>query len=145
MSVTTQNQKKKSAMSKDGFTTVSQRRLRYGTNVLIMCLAALVIVVFLNVIAFKKHWRKDMAVAGVYQPSDRTKRIVDSAKGQVTLTSVYTGRDEENSRDKYFPAVQDFLQELQLYAPGKVKVAHVSTDAGKAELLARVQGKYSGQ
>jgi hypothetical protein len=132
-------------MSKDGFTTVSQRRLRYGTNVLIMCLAALVIVVFLNVIAFKKHWRKDMAVAGVYQPSDRTKRIVDSAKGQVTLTSVYTGRDEENSRDKYFPAVQDFLQELQLYAPGKVKVAHVNTDAGKAELLARVQGKYSGQ
>jgi hypothetical protein len=144
MSTTTQTPNKKSAKD-NGFTTVSQRRLKYGTNVLVMCLAALVIVVFLNVISFKKHVRKDMAVAGVYQPSDRTKRIVDSAKGTVTLTSVYTGRDEENSRDKYLPAVQDYLQELQLYAPAKVKVAHVNSDAGKAELLARIQGKYSGQ
>ncbi len=144
--MTTQNQQKKAAMSEQsGFTTAGQRRLRYGTNVLIMCLAALVAVIFLNVITFKKHWRKDMAVAGVYQPSDRTKRIVDQVKGQITLTSVYTGRDEENSRDKYFPAVQDYLQELQLYAPAKVKVAHVNSDGAKAELLGRIQGKYSGQ
>ncbi len=147
MSITTQTPSKKADMNqqKNGFTTASQRRLKYGTNVLIMCLAALVVVIFLNVISFKKHYRKDLAVAGVYQPSDRTKRIVQAAKGPVTLTSVYTGRDEENSRDKYFPAVQDFLQELSLYAPAKVKVEHVSTDAAKAELLARIQGKYSGQ
>lgn len=145
MSTTTQTPSKKTTMKDSGFTTVGQRRLKYGTNVLIMCLAALVIVVFLNVISFKKHIRKDLAVAGVYQPSDRTKRIIDSAKGQITLTSVYTGRDEENSREKYFPAVEDYLQELHLYAPGKVKVAHVNSDAGKAELLARIQGKYSGQ
>jgi hypothetical protein len=146
MSKTNQNPDKKSTMNEpSGFTTASQRRLRYGTNVLVMCLAALVIVVFLNVISFKKHVRKDLAVAGVYQPSERTKRIVDAVNGQITLTSVYTGRDEENQRDKYFPAVQDFLQELQIYAPGKVKTDYVSSDTAKAALLARIQGKYSTQ
>jgi ElaB/YqjD/DUF883 family membrane-anchored ribosome-binding protein len=146
MSATTQKRDGKSAGGgENGFTTAGQRRLKYGTNVLIMCLAALIIVVFLNVISFRKHWRRDMAVVGVYQPSERTKRIVDTLKEPITLTSVYTGREEENSRDKYFPSVQDFLQELELYAPAKVKVENIDTDAGKAELLARIQVKYSGQ
>jgi hypothetical protein len=145
MSATTQKKGQKAGGVQNGFTTAGQRHLKYGTNVLIVCLAALFIVVFLNVISFRKHWRKDMAVVGAYQPSERTKRIIDTLKDPITLTSVYTGRDEENNRDKFFPSVEDFLRELQLYAPAKVKVQDVDTDAAKAELLARIQGKYSGQ
>jgi len=145
MSATTQKKGQKAGGVQNGFTTAGQRHLKYGTNVLIVCLAALFIVVFLNVISFRKHWRKDMAVVGAYQPSERTKRIIDTLKDPITLTSVYTGRDEENNRDKFFPSVEDFLRELQLYAPTKVKVQDVDTDAAKAELLARIQGKYSGQ
>ncbi len=145
MSKTIQEPKDTATNRHEGFATAGQRRMKYGTNVLIMCLAALAVVIFLNVITFKKHWRRDLATAGVSQPSDRTKRVVDQLEKPVTLTTVYTGIGQENDREKYFPAVEDFLRELSLYAPGKVKISHVRSDAAKAELLARVQTSSSGQ
>lgn len=143
MSTTIQN--KQATSSQGGFSTVGQRRIKYGTNVLIMCIAALVIVALVNLVSFRKHWRKDMAAVGSFEPSERTKRIIDDIKGKISLTSVYTSTQEENSRDKYLPAVEDYCEELQQYAPGKIDVEHVANDAQKAALLARIQGKYSTQ
>jgi len=128
-----------------GFGSALQRRLIFGTNVAIMCLAAVMIVFFANWISFKKHWRKDLATFGVYQPSDRTKRIVDQIKGKVRLTSIYTSTEEETSREKYFPAVRDYFYELALYAPDKIEVQHITRDSEKLALIARVQAKYGKQ
>ena len=127
------------------FTTAAHRRLVFGTNVALMCVAALLIVIFLNYISFHKHWRKDMAVAGVFQPSDRTKRIVDKVEDTIRLTSIYTSDQEETSRDKYFPAVQDYCGELVLYAPDTVEVQHITKESEKANLLAEIQRKYGSQ
>lgn len=143
MSTTIQNNQ--AASGQGGFATTGARRIKYGTNVLIMCIAALVILAMVNFVAFRKHWRKDMAAAGSYQPSERTKRILDQVKGKVSLTSVYTSTQEESSRDKYLPAVEDYCQELQQCAPAKIDVEHVTNDTQKQTLLGRIQGKYSTQ
>ncbi len=135
----------KTTSERGGFATVGQRRMKYGTNVLVMCTAALVIAAMVNFVAYKKHWRKDMAMVGSYQPSERTKRIIDKMKGKVTLTSVYTSDEEEYSREKYLPPVEDYCEELQQYAPNKIQVEHLTNDTQKAALLNRIQSKYGTQ
>jgi len=128
-----------------GFSTALHRRVLFGTNVALMSVAALLIAIFANWISFRKHWRKDLALVGVYQPSDRTKRIVDQMQGTVRLTSAYTSNDPQTSREKYFPAVQDYFEELGLYAPNKIKVQHITRDREKAALVERIRQTYSGQ
>lgn len=137
------NQNKQTTDRRGGFSTTGARRIKYGTNVLIMCIAALVILAMVNFVSFRKYWRKDMAAAGTFQPSERTKRILDQVKDKVVLTTVYTSTQDETSRENYLPTVEDYCQELEQLAPGRVDIEHVASDAQKAALLARIQGKYS--
>ena len=68
------------------FATARARRVFFGTNVAVMILAAIVLLVFVNWIAARRHIRRDLASMGAYGLSERTKKIIDQCPGPVSYT-----------------------------------------------------------
>lgn len=121
------------------------RRIFFGANVAVMILIALLLVVALNWIAHKQHWRKDVASAGLYGLSDRTKTIInDCPAKELQFTVVYTSTEADKDRAKYLPRVRDLFAEMESYRR-KIRVNYVTDDDAKRELVARIQKKFSGK
>lgn len=121
-----------------------RRRLVFGTNVGLTIVIAAVLVVVINWISLERYARKDVASAGQYSLSDRTKKIIDkSPLKEITLTSVYTSTDKDS--DRYRSRVEDLFEELESYGKGRIKTANLTDDDAKRKLVERVQAKYGGK
>lgn len=118
------------------------RRMYFGTNVLLTVLFALVLLVLVNWLAQRRYYRRDLSSLGAYRLSDRTKNIIDSTEGKIRLTSIYTSDDPEKDRDTYLPRVRDLFEEFRQYTDRAI-VEHISEDAEKRELAARLEATFS--
>jgi len=135
----------KAGEDRSALASARTRRVYYGANVFLMTALAVAIVVVLNWVATAQSRRIDVASAGIYGLSDRTKKIVNDFPGkEIMLTSIYTSNERDKARDKYLPRVRDLFDELES-ASRKVKVRHLAGDDEKRELIERVQGKFAGK
>ena len=145
MAINRQAQAQESGGDRSALAAARSRRLFFGANVAVMVVIAAVLVVAVNWIANAQHKRIDVASAGVYGLSERTKKIVEECPAkEITFTAVYTSTERDKARDRYLPRVRDLFDELES-ASSKVKVRYLSDDDQKRELIERVQGKYAGK
>jgi len=123
--------------------TSRQRRLIFGGNVLAMILVAFVLLVLVNWIGQRRHFRRDVSTLASFGLSERSKRIIDNAPEPIRLTSIYTSREPGKERDKYLPRLKDLFEEYALYSD-KVETENIANDDEKLELIRRIQAKYAG-
>ncbi|MCD6304091.1 MAG: hypothetical protein J7M21_03930, partial [Planctomycetes bacterium] len=127
-------------------------RQRYASVAVVSVAAALALVVVVNVLGQYDNPRRgrhnyihvSMETLGRYGLSERTKKILDSVKEPIRLTCVYTSTDESKRTDELRPRVLELLDDMKIYGHD-VTVDNVTTDAGKARLLARLRGQLGSR
>lgn len=124
--------------------SAASRRFAIGANVAISVLAALGIVVAVNWIAATKSVRRDLASAGNYGLSDRTKRIISNCDGDVQVSMLYLPDPEDDQQSERIARMQDYLDELTRFSK-RVTAAHVATDSQRERLVARLSGKFGSE
>lgn len=122
-------------------TSAAGRRFFFGTNVTVAILLVVFLVVVVNYLGSKSSARKDVSggLTG-HRLSDRTRKILDKGGG-LTITTVYTSDEPENSWKKYLPPLEDYCDEIEQHARG-VKVSHIRAGDDRAELRNRVGKKF---
>lgn len=119
-------------------------RQRYACMVVLSISLAVAAVLAVNLLAEKMPLHANLETLGRYGMSGRTKKILDALPEPVTLTCVYTSDDADMKAEDYRPRVMELLGDMALYSD-KVEVNNVTTDAGKARLLARLRDKLGTQ
>ena len=114
-------------------------RQRYASMVFVSISFAVAAVLAVNMLADKKPLHKSWETLGRYGMSDRTRKILKDLNTPVRLTCVYTSTEKGKKASEYRPRVLDLLEDMKLFSD-KVTVDNVTTDAGKARLLARLRG-----
>jgi hypothetical protein len=120
------------------------RRLAIGANVAVSITAAAALLVAVNWICSIKYLRKDLASAGNYGLSERTKRIVESAAGDIQISTIYPSNEEDAKQQEYIHRLQDYGDELQRFS-SKVKVAQITTGGQREKLVSRISATFGGE
>ncbi len=121
------------------------RRWFFGTNVIVAILLVAFVIVAINWLAHNSGKRLDMA-SGLtsHSLSPRTQKLVEQAKGPLSITAVYTSDEPQSDRKKYLPKLQDYLTELT-HQSNRVKVEYLHSGNQRAELRNRIQKKYTAE
>ena len=127
-------------------------RQRYASVVTVSVAGALALVIVVNLISQYENPERDrknyvhvsMETLGRYGLSERTKQVLRDVKTPLRLTCVYTSTDEAKQTDELRPRVQELLDDMKIYGEN-IEVANITTDAGKAKLLARLRGQLGSQ
>jgi hypothetical protein len=118
--------------------TLPGTRLRYGSMVAVSAAAAVGVLLAVNMIAQADYWRANAEVIGRFGLSERTKRVIDGLGQDVTLTAVYTSVDPDSDAEKYRPRLIELLEEMRERSE-RIEVVNITSDAGKARLIARLR------
>ena len=130
--------------NKSGEAVDASKRFAIGANVALSVIVAAALLVAINWIASLKHWRKDLATVGNYGLSDRTRTILDGAKGDIELSIVYEPNDKDKNQKEYISRLQEYCDELAGYTK-RFKVTHVATDRQREQLVADISGSVGGE
>jgi hypothetical protein len=120
------------------------RRVAIGANVAISIIAAAALLVAVNWISSLKYFRKDIATAGNYGLSDRTKRIIEAADSDVQISTVYPPKEDDAKQQEYIRRIQDYCDELVRFSP-KIKLTYVVTSGQREKLVSRISGTFGGE
>lgn len=131
------SEKKAEAMS-------SGRRVAIGANVAVSILAAAALLVAVNWICSLKYARKDLAAAGNYGLSERTKRIIEGTEGGIRVSTVYPPNDEDSKQQEYIARIQDYCDELRRFT-SKIEVVHVVSAGQREKLVSRISETFGGE
>ena len=120
----------------------SNRRLFFGTNVLVSIVLAAFVVVGINWLGHAWSVRRDLAGGfGSARISDRTKKVLGKLDKEVTISTVYASDEPDLDRAKYLPKLRDLTEEMDRFS-GKVKVNHLYSGPDRAKLRDEVTGKF---
>jgi len=97
------------------------RTARYGSNALVMSLALLGILILVNFLAVRHHWRWDITAGSQYSLSSQTKQILAGLGAPVKITSFFTESDPR------LEEIRSLLQEYT-YASDSVRYENVDPD-----------------
>ena len=121
--------------------TQATRRLKFGLNVAIAVVAAVGIVVFINIISFKfLEWaRYDTTHARRYSLSDQTRKLLRDVKHDYRIVTLIT------QRSTHYETAKELIEEYGHYS-GKVTVEHLDPATGRgAEFFKTVTSRYENQ
>ena len=76
----------------------SQRRIKYGANVLVTAVIVVLLAGFLTYIAQRQNWRKDTTAAGLYSLKPQTISILDTLEPRLRLQKVQAVIDGDVTR-----------------------------------------------
>jgi ABC-type uncharacterized transport system involved in gliding motility auxiliary subunit len=107
------------------------RTARYGSNALVMSLALLGILVLVNFLAVRHHWRWDVTAGSQHSLSSQTKQILAGLDEQVRITSFLTQGD---------PQLEQLGELLQEYTYLSDKVVYENVDPDLNPSIAREYG-----
>lgn len=122
----------------------SGRRFAVGLNVVVSIVVAAALLVAVNAIAHMRYIRDDIATIGSVGVSERTKRILAEAPGDIQISVVYAPDAENEQQQKYIDQVMDYCYDLRNYSP-KVNVTHVSSGRQREELAVRINKTFGGE
>ncbi|HVP13027.1 MAG TPA: hypothetical protein VMV94_17765 [Phycisphaerae bacterium] len=122
----------------------SGRRVAIGANVAISILVAAALLVAVNWICSIKYFREDLAAAGNFGLSDRTKRIIQAADCDIQISTVYPPNEEDAKQQEYVKRIQDYCDELTRFS-SKIKVTYVVTSSQREKLVSRISGTFGGE
>src|SRR5213083_2958701 len=97
-------------------------RIRIGLNVLVQIVLVLFLIAMVNSLAFKHYRRWDFSRDQKYALSDKTKRFLETLKGEMRIT-VFFSPNTPISAD-----VQNLLTEYQYAAKGKIDVEQIDPE-----------------
>ncbi|CAN5498541.1 Gldg family protein [soil metagenome] len=97
-------------------------RLRIGLNVLVQVALILFLAAVVNYLGFEHYRRWDLSREKKYQLSDKSKRFLDTIKGEVRITVLFGGGNPL-AQD-----VQNLLTEYQYAAKGKIDVENIDAE-----------------
>lgn len=122
--------------------SAASRRLFFGTNVAVMVLLAVFLLVAVNLLAHHSGTRADLSggFAG-HRISDRTKKVLDQAGDDLSITTVYASDAPGTARKEFFPKVQDLCTEIREHKRSAT-VQHIRSSNDQAELRDRIQKKF---
>lgn len=129
-----------------------ERWLKYGTNVLVVVLVAVVLAGLVTYLAQKAHARLDTTKAKVYSLKPQTVKILRDLDQPVRIVSLYTKPDQvqatpgQDDQD-YAGTVADLLSEYKSNS-GKVSVEVIDPlkqPSKVDDLIAEVTEKYGGE
>ena len=124
--------------------SAGRSRLRYASVVTISAAAALTLTLVVNMIAQTDYKRKPMETLGRFGLSEQSKRILDELDGTCRLTCVYNAPDEAAADQDFSRRIWELMQEMAEHSD-KVQVANITSDAEKAELIARLRTQLGTQ
>ena len=130
----------KNEKSPDQARDIGSSRRRAGLNVVLSIVVAAALLIVLNVIGAFHGVRRDIESAGRYGLSDSSKRVLERITQPVRVTCIYTSTKADRKPEQYLPRLKDLLEEMH-QANDLVKVAAVSSDRDKAEVLGRLRQK----
>lgn len=113
--------------------TQNTRRFKYGLNVAISVLVVLAIVVFINIISYRRlaHLRLDMTATRIYSLSPQTQKLLTKMKKDVKIVTLISRNAEEIQKAK------DLISEYDNYSP-HITVEHIDP----ARQVGRVEQFY---
>src|SRR5690349_5642366 len=76
-----------------------KRQVRYGTNALIMTIALIAILVFVNILAERNHKRWDLTANQAFSLSQQTVQIINGLKHPVQITGFFVKNDQSLRQD----------------------------------------------
>src|SRR5215470_15965752 len=97
-------------------------RVRIGLNVVVQIVLVLFLAAMVNSYAFKHYSRWDFSRDQKYALSDKTKRLLDTLKGNIRIT-VFFSPNTPITAD-----VQNLLTEYQYGGKGKIDVEHINPE-----------------
>ena len=98
-------------------------RVRIGVNVIVQVALILFLAVMVNYLGFEHYKRWDLSRDKKYELSDKTRRFLESVKGKVRVTSLFT-QSNPIAQD-----VQNLLKEYQYAAKAKIDVEMIDPAA----------------
>ena len=76
-----------------------KRQVRYGTNALVMTVALIAILVFINILAERNHKRWDLTSNQAFSLSQQTIQIINGLKQPVQITGFFVKNDKSTQQD----------------------------------------------
>ena len=126
-----------------GMDTAGARRIKYGLNVAIGIVAAIAIVIILNIITYKylERVRFDTTHSRIYSVSDQTRKILRSLKNEYEVVTLVI------DTHTYYKNATDLIQEYGYYSD-KVTVTHLDPTGSRGQkffesILAQYQHQLS--
>ena len=117
---------------------VKASRRMIGMNVILSLVAATCLLVVINIISNKHHWRRDMETFGRYGLSDTARQILKQITQPVRLTSIYTSAEPDMKPADYLPEVRAVLEEIRTRRKS-AKIIHITNDSQKREVVERLR------
>jgi len=117
---------------------VKASRRMIGMNVTLSLVAAACLLVVINIISNKHHWRRDMQTFGRYGLSDTARQILKQINQPVRLTSIYTSAEPDMKPADFLPEVRAVLEEIRTRRKS-VTVIDVTNDSQKREVVERLR------
>jgi len=115
-----------------------------GANVIVSIIAAICLLIVVNVISHYRNYRTDVQTLGQYGLSETGQAVLAEVDQRIRLTSIYTSEKKDRSRKKYFPQVDNLLEEIADAKDG-VTVVNVTGDRQKGETLLRLQKRLEAK
>jgi uncharacterized coiled-coil DUF342 family protein len=139
--------------------TQRQRWVKYGGNVVLVSVVAVLLAAGVTWIATRHNLRRDTTVAGAYSLKPQTKAVLGDLKQKVEIVSLYARPEDAPLRDKRkeeerlqqleeVSRVTDLLGEYKQNGRGKVDVQVIDPDRETAKvdaLIKRVTETYGGE
>src|ERR1041385_728808 len=97
-------------------------RIRIGLNVIVQVALVLFLAAMVNSLAFKHYKRWDLSRDQKYALSDKTKRFLDTLKGEMRITVFFSPNTPITSD------VQNLLTEYQYAGKGKIDIEHIDPE-----------------
>jgi hypothetical protein len=134
------------------YETQQQRWLKYGANVVLTVIAAIVLAILVVYLAQQFRGRIDRTYGHIYSLKPQTINLIKDLKSPVTLVSLYSqSRDPrpeiQRERREQAQTVQDLLYEYQRKS-SKIDVQIIDPDASPAKadaLIKDVTERYGGE
>ncbi len=129
--------------------TAAGRRLKYGLNVAVAVLLAVLVVIILNVLAYKFFLFKDMTALGQYSLSKQTRQVLSNLKEDYTLVTLMSTPDPASDPLRA-TAVRQTIDLADVYGryASRISVEHynVTRDAPRVEsFYASLAKRYDEQ
>jgi ABC-type uncharacterized transport system involved in gliding motility auxiliary subunit len=115
--------------SKSVRATLSGRGARYGTNAALMIIAFVGIMVMVNALADKHHWRWDLTASKQYSLSEQTINILKGLKDPIKVTGFFSTNNPYQTDSQ--GQLENLLKSYQLYTD-KLSYQFIDPDAKPA-------------
>jgi len=120
------------------------RRFSVGANVVLSIVLATALLFAVNAFCSLRNIRKDLASAGNYGLSDRTKRIIEGTEGGIRISTVYPPKEGDAKQEEYIARLQDYCDELRRFS-NKVEIVNVVSIGQRERLVSRISETFGGE